>query len=237
MGLLKEVTMRSDDARTQVGTTGDALSLEVPGGGGPAIALQCPVEELVDRWHTARSLVDETGRWPLAVCCWNNPADWSTQVLDQDLFMRSEYAGEPGARADVSPTALVNRSMDADMDVDAALGRWRATLNEAQTDELADLIDYELEVTTKQFGSAPTLEAVLASKPRGIFAAERFLLDWELAQFGDAATESRHAQDIDWFMPDADQATSLLLLPTSPPSSRLWRRGQHATRYLLLCRG
>ncbi len=183
----------------------EIVELPVLDTGEIAFALDVDVSTLEPSWRAARARLDETGRWPIVSTCWSHGggsfAEW---VREEDLFSRFYFEEAPDA-GDVSPRALIERSRTSDVDTFlAALDRERR-----EEEDVAEILDLELEETGRVVGSAPAraeLERAALESPHRL---DRWLLDWELAHggLGDPA-EAR----FEGFTPDR---ALLLLLPTA----------------------
>ncbi|MCU0491029.1 MAG: DUF4253 domain-containing protein [Chloroflexaceae bacterium] len=191
--LLKTHQIEAEDLETLAidGTTFTALALDI-----------APAQQF-EVWQIFRNLVEQTGRYPLLV------EDW---IGGRTFFSTYWYEAEVSAGhiADVTPDAVLAAVPQADMQ--AFLVKREAMIR----DELAEGVDFELELTQQQFGSCPAKEEVLALVDQGVIQSpvslNRWLFDWELQTFGlEKALEPPDPGYLGWFDPNHSQATMLLL--------------------------
>ena len=83
-------------------------------------------------------------------------------------------------------------------------------------DYLEDSIEFSLLATRERFGSAPDISEIRALIANGSIQAnvdlEKYLFEWELAHFNEAAISATDTSYLDWFDPGNPTAI-LLLLP------------------------
>jgi hypothetical protein len=83
--------------------------LHVPGSDDVAIAVEIEPERVLETWRAARRLVDELGRWPLAVASWE-------EGLTGDVFLGDGVPAAAIAKAaDLSPAEGLARLGDAEV--------------------------------------------------------------------------------------------------------------------------
>lgn len=175
-------------------------------------AVQIAEDEVESGWRLARSLVGDTGRWPLVVCFWGGRRaahGWEDQLEVEDLFMRFPYeSASPGV--DVSPAAILRRA-DA-IDIAAFLEREAVRCDRSWT--LAHGLKVELDATQWYCKAVPSDAELDAARVHGapistVLDLNRWLLDWERAR--GCSPDPKRART-PWFQPG--QAT-LLFLPVS----------------------
>ena len=177
-----------------------------------AYAIRISDPEIESSWRFARSLVTETGRWPLVVTCWGGRpgTSWEDQVREEDLFSRWFYRETSPDKQDVSPAAIL-RAADS-IDVAAFLDREAATRDKQWPLERA--MEYDLQSTESLCGTAPSRSEVQAASLDGrpvtsAFDLDRWLLQWERARGASRNPQNARSQ---WFPPGL---AVLLFLPTS----------------------
>ena len=187
----------------------DLVALPILDSGEEAYALRASGDDIEALWREARSLVDATGRWPVATQLWSGGGgNFSADLNNADLFSRFYYLEAPDAD-DVSPRALVAAA--AEVDVDAFVARMKAEREEDLSSDDIE-IEYAREDTLQRCGKAPTLEELEAQNFATPIALERWMLDWELQHGGISKPENGRQ---DFFEPD--DTALILFLPTSDP--------------------
>lgn len=166
--------------------------------------VRCEPDEIEHAWQAARSVVDETSRWPVAT------AGWSGEPLEQELFSRIRQIAD-------LPPPLDDHELDAHLG--AKLDRrdsFRFPGHERQ-------LGHELETTVRTFGSAPSLAEAqrnLGPDP-GKHALDRWLFQWEQTLInGRKADVSVDDTYLNWFVPTHQPCCIVLL-----PSATSWRAG------------
>jgi hypothetical protein len=162
-------------------------------------------------------------------------ADWTADLAQ--LFTRFPFEGE----------ALSSRTGNAPLDVIDASRRLDiagelAKLGKRSTEDPRDWIDHFVDETTRNFGQAPTEDAVEeAIGSLGIASLldlERWFFEWEQATFGDKALEigPQHLRYLTWFAPREEMA--LVLLPTpngwDVPAYMSWFGSESASSELVV---
>ncbi|HEY7068910.1 MAG TPA: DUF4253 domain-containing protein [Acidimicrobiales bacterium] len=164
----------------------------------PVLFVRCEPDEIASAWRAARSVVDRTGRWPVVTAGWAEG-----RPLEAELFDRV------GRVADL-PAPL------ADDELDERLGARFAQRDSFRFDH-DDRLRYELDVTARSFGSAPSLAEVgrsLGPDP-GRDTLDRWLFGWEQALVdGGAAGGLVDDTYLKWFVP-ARQPCCVVLMPTA----------------------
>ncbi|HES77181.1 MAG TPA: DUF4253 domain-containing protein [bacterium] len=105
-----------------------------------ALAVQIFPGELQAAWQVLRSLVDVTGRWPVAVRPTPSGNSWAECLFEEDFFKRFFYE-EAENTADISPQGVLAASMR--VDVPAFLARLGREFDEANPDAAAHAADRE----------------------------------------------------------------------------------------------
>lgn len=147
-------------------------------------------ENLLETWLTARSRVEQTGRWPIVVEPWDDLEDY----LDRYDF-RSEKLHQ------LNPTELQAKALETD--VPACLKTWEQRAIESA----AAWMETELEYTRVNYGRSPQASELAACQTH--LELDKALMDWEESQgFGADPTIPRH---VDWHTPSKPH---LFLLPT-----------------------
>jgi len=186
-----------------------------------AMLIELEASDLQESWSTARALVDKTGRWPVAVTCWDasSQGTWAERFVAEDLFNRS-YFTEGADGLDVSPQALCDRA--GSLDLAEFLSRDGA--EEAEMEPLDEVLEDMLEQTAETFGEAPSVDDIENARQSGAkitTAAEldRWLAGWERSRFPDRVMNRDEIGTEDWFEPDGPCA--LLLLPVETGADAL----------------
>jgi hypothetical protein len=191
----------------------DVIELPILDTGERAYALEISGAEVESAWRAARSVVKETGRWPLVVTYSGGPkggSTWEERLLDADMFGRFFYEQvSPGQ--DVSPAAILRAA--SSVDVSAFLDKLSAS--RARHWPLERALDVELSDAQYAFGEAAPRRAELeAARIGGAPVStwdelDRWLLEWERAHERLPAPESGR---LSWFDPGI---AFLIFLPTS----------------------
>ena len=176
--------------------------------GEKVLAIEIAGNEVEQAWRIARSLVSETGRWPLATAFWHGGgATFEERMRNEDLFSRFPFEQAPNP-TDVSPRGL--RSLADRADGQALLAAKEARRNAAV--DLRRWAEMELRDTEARFGAAPTGGEVDSARVdgapiRSAFQLDRWLLQWERAR-GFAPNPQTSRQP--WFDPGP---CAILFLP------------------------
>lgn len=152
-------------------------------------------DDLLDVWRSARSLLPDTGRWPVV-----------TTTLTS--FSRFPYGTQRGRTDDVdlSPRAICARAQNLTAeDVIARHGgtEWPAS---------HDVVKRELEATERLFGHAPPIGELMdaVGEAPGARVLEKWLFEWER----DTDLSPTVELGLDWYTPHPSDGPRLLLLPT-----------------------
>jgi hypothetical protein len=199
----------------RVGLTGRAhLVLNTPDGEA-ALLVEIANDEMLQRWKNARAAVADTRRWPIVCCSWSPGGfgSWSDQFREADLFSRWSFQ-QANADLDPSPTALIARAND--LDLDSRLDAQAAKDGEYWSARVDEWIAYDLPISEKRGAFSPdqaALRAAATQAPNDARrAVERLLYGWERQHGYDAGPPLDYQ---DWFVPD--DSIALVLLPTSVP--------------------
>ena len=140
---------------------------------GDALVVRCDDLDVLASWSAARDVLDQTGRWPVAVC------DWGGRQGFADLS--ALFGAHDPSDDDPSAHALLARAEA--VDPDAALAalearddarRWR------DPDDQRRWIRYQLDATVRSHGSSPTPDDVAAALvDPGDLTLDRWLFEWE----------------------------------------------------------
>jgi hypothetical protein len=150
-----------------------------------SVALGC-AEEVLPMWSAARSVLEQTGRWPVLTPHYADPPELDVHRR------RAQWSSEP------SDTAIA----------DAA----RVALSEIRDERervwpsrpMIDGLEQELEKTRFYFGEAPSRDEVLKFVPADASPAarERWLLDWERGR--EPTGRTRGGDHMRWFFQPGD---------------------------------
>ncbi|NJL97381.1 MAG: DUF4253 domain-containing protein [Synechococcaceae cyanobacterium SM2_3_2] len=188
------------------------IELPILDTGESALALQIERDEVEDAWQTARALVPQTGRWPIATVCWSHArSGWVEQMQDADFFSRFGFIAPPNAE-NTDPQTILTAANDADI---TAFLREKKAAAEDWFDELDAMIQSELAITAGIYGGSPSLEEVYQALGQNTPAitpdqVDRWLLDWEQKQEDPHEDWQRH---LEWYSPQPQDPIALLFLP------------------------
>lgn len=189
-------------------------AIEIDGISATALAIKVRPHEVDEAWTAAFSRLGRMGRYPVVSCSWPGAGDgWLDQVADQ--FSRFSYKGElTSNRSGDDPTGVLKSAERIDRK--AALKRFIL----ARAEPVEEWVDFCIEETERQFGSAPTesevRSAVEAERISCLEELERWFFRWEMKHFGSQATciSEEHLGYLSWFEP-LQESTQLIFMPCS----------------------
>ena len=190
------------------------IELPILDTGESALALQIQRDEVEAAWQSARVLVPQTGRWPIATVCWSHArSGWAEQIEDADFFARFGFIAPPNAD-NADPQTILTEANDADI---TAFLREKEAAAEDWFDELDAMIHSELAITANIYGVAPSLEEVYQALGQNtsvitLDQVDRWLLDWEQKQKDPHEDWQRH---LEWYSPQPQDPIALLFLPVT----------------------
>ena len=188
------------------------VELPILNTGESALALQIKAGEVESAWQTARALVPQTGRWPIATVCWSHArSGWEEQMQDADFFSRFGFIPPPNAD-NTDPQTILTAANDADI---TAFLKGKEAAAEDWDEKLDAMIQYELAITGGIYGVAPSLEEVYKGLGQETDAitpdqVDRWLLDWEQKQEDHHEDWQSH---LEWYSPQPQDPVALLFLP------------------------
>ncbi len=147
---------------------------------------------IFDAWKIARSQLDETGRWPIA--------------LEGDFEDVADDDPNAGYRNIVSAATISDRDL---------LARFQERRRTSAVDD--DRIDNELRHLEGLHGKAPDLEEVRSILPREatVVDLERVLFDWELRNVEEHPNDPKHMGALGRDFIESPPGLSLSLLPVA----------------------
>lgn len=196
----EERTLQAALADTMLGGRG-VRRLAIPNGE-VALAVDIEGSETLEAWRAGRQVVDQTGRWPVAVAAW----DYG-RAVDESVF--AGWYLPPGTPPP-DPRELAARARS--LSHDDALAFFPG--NDAYWDEdWEPQVRWQLDQTRYHFGEAPPLEEVFALdlRPR-MGELEAWLMEWEEARR--PTTQPVDGGHLGWFDPSPDHC-ALIFLPTN----------------------
>lgn len=179
-----------------------------------AYAIACNPAEAKALWQAAVALVPHTKRWPVVTTCWSANGKTAETLFEEDLFSRF-YFEEESAKDDVSPAAFIAAAKKVKLDA-AMLKAEKSLFEDDDSEDFADIIDYELDAIQQHLGHAPSAKDITAARLDGKaienrYQLERWLLDWEQAQ---GAVPDAEGALQEFYEPEH---TFLVFLPTPYP--------------------
>lgn len=151
--------------------------------------------EVRDAWRHARSLLDQTGRWPVTVTGWKSSKE---SIADPLVRTASMSPAQRRAAAEQIDLAQAIAAMTEDEPLDA------------------DTIQAHLEATRRRLGDAPEAGEVAGALGDGADerALDRWLMEWEEER--SPTTTAIDAGHLAWYGPAAAvQDTFIAFLPTA----------------------
>lgn len=177
--------------------------LEIPESNQWAFLLEIAQVNALNAWYLLRSLLKETGRYPVL------SEGWGSDDFFSRFYYREEVDG--GKLSASAPEAILASAPTADLEA------FLVARQASRAEYLEDGIDFSLATVHDRFGSCPDRSQIEALIQDGTIQShvdlERWLLNWELQNFGEAAIAPPDTRYLDWFEPDSSQIP-LLLLPT-----------------------
>jgi hypothetical protein len=217
----EEVALTAPDlaAVEAAGLAGRELIGLEAAGEGTAVVVEVASGEMLDAWRRARAAVPEAGRWPVLITAPAGIAPWGQAFIRSNPFngLTQGCSTDPTHVSDASPSDVL-RGADT-LNLPARLGVIVEHRSAWGRENLDLVVDSHVDVTRRLCGRAPTARAVRVAMS-GIGdpdrAADRFLLEWEMAN----GFDRKMAPDpsyLDWFEPAQGDVIGLALLPTSRP--------------------
>ena len=162
--------------------------------------IRCRPTEILAAWQAARSVVDQTGHWPIAVFGWEEYGG---------LDFLAEVAA-PRGNANLPDAGEVLAELASWRDQPLRIpGYWERQL------------EWELEHTRSHVGSAPTPEEVarFLDGRQSSRLLDRYLLDWEVAHLPLDRWPPARADHLNFFVPP--EPCAVVLLPVLRPEETL----------------
>ena len=186
-------------------------------------------KEGVELWEFFRSMVKDTGMWPILCYCSNDHSSDNESRSWKD-FVEKQYGGIRASFAVENSESI--QSECSENIITTIIKQYDDMLSE----HLKDDIPYNLKVTLERFGVTPTEEEIIAliefDHIKSYIDFERWLLKWEIENSGAKdVLEPKSDIYIQWFEPfDGEQ--DLVLLPTNKSWEVLayifWSEGQYS---------
>jgi len=218
---LEEIAALLEGAELETSTK---IELAIPDSPNCAFAIKVNGENSLRAWSLLKSLVDETGRYPVLAGESSSPFyDWAGCLIRSNPFCRQEFQYELYSSEDknVFPESIIERSKTIDITQkleEDQRNKWHFLLEEA--------IDFEIERMSAKFGVTPSKEEMFAAFPScsgeisndiGV-EVEKWLFDWERSHLpAEVALAPPDLQDLylDWYNSSDEFDYSLILLPTA----------------------
>jgi hypothetical protein len=156
-----------------------------------AFLLDVDRDNALNAWFFIRSLLRETGRYPVLSEGWGS----------DDFFSRFYYREEVdhGKLPNSAPEAILASAPTVDLEA------FLASRQASRAESLEDGIDFSLAATHDRFGFCPDRSQIAALINHGTIQShvelERWLLKWELQNFGEAAIAPSVTRYLDRSLP------------------------------------
>ncbi|WP_455210809.1 hypothetical protein [Kaarinaea lacus] len=188
------------------------LTLEIPKNIENGYAIQVDSNAL-HTWKTLRTLVPQTGMWPVLYAFWGNPQNtWEDYVNADNIFSRQPFEWENQEEKDTSPESIVARA-----EITSFEGLLENHAN-MYSENLREDFGYSLEKTKQRFGISPQASEIdsliKTNQIQNYIELEKWLLDWELQNIPiERSLPPSQTQYIEWYVPH-NEPQALILLPT-----------------------
>lgn len=156
-------------------------------------------KDALSLWRSARSLINETGRWPVLAFGWGASVE---EILDRESFQRELFDGD---RTGLSAKDIVSGSNYINL-----YDTYRKRADESY-ENISEYLSYQLiEEADQDMIDEAILE--LDHSRNDIYAkAYSNLFNLQCEKYGQPAANDMH---LEWFEPDENDQQYLLLLPT-----------------------
>lgn len=193
----------------------EVIELPIPQTQHCALALRVNKDKAFAAWQVARSLVEQTHRWPvLTISRENFHRDWKKNIHKEDFFSRHVYENEnfQGKRFGLSPEALIKGANE--LDLNNVLEELIKENHER--DNLKEYIDdaaQQLDANNPELAKEQLIRNIDLTKPSAYrFLTQRFYL-LHIEKNGLPPLELQHIDSYDDLY--GNNSTYLHLLPTT----------------------